>query len=158
MQVLVVLACSRVARYLCAPQATHNQSSHILPRSHPVLTHLTPQSSSPHTSYPAVIQSSHILPRSHPVLTHLTPQSSSPHTSYPAVIYSPGQQYNSHCDGDCSDRSYQNGKRTASSLVYCTVADKGGATSFTKVTAAALLAARQQHAGSTPAARARFIW
>ena len=49
-----------------------------------------------------------------------------------AVVYAPGQQYNSHCDGDCSTRPYQNGKRTASTLVYCTVADKGGATTFTK--------------------------
>jgi hypothetical protein len=41
--------------------------------------------------------------------------------------------YSTNCDGDCIDRPYVNGKRTASTLVYCTVADKGGATSFTKV-------------------------
>ena len=49
-----------------------------------------------------------------------------------AVVYAPGQQYKPHCDGDCSDRPYVRGKRTATTLLYCTVADSGGGTSFTK--------------------------
>jgi prolyl 4-hydroxylase len=49
-----------------------------------------------------------------------------------AVVYGPGQQYKPHCDGDCSDRPYEHGKRTATTLLYCAVADSGGGTSFTK--------------------------
>ena len=50
-----------------------------------------------------------------------------------AVYYKePGDHYGAHCDGECTGGRYQKGHRVATSLVYCTVADEGGATLFTR--------------------------
>ena len=44
-----------------------------------------------------------------------------------------GDQYRPHCDGECRGGKYTMGSRVASSLAYCSVADKGGYTLFTRV-------------------------
>ena len=41
-------------------------------------------------------------------------------------------QYRPHCDGECNGGKWRLGMRVATSLTYCTVADKGGYTLFTK--------------------------
>jgi len=41
-------------------------------------------------------------------------------------------QYRPHCDGECNGGPYRRGQRIASSLTYCSVADVGGYTAFTK--------------------------
>ena len=64
---------------------------------------------------------------------------------YPEIVEGPGQepvnavyykdyddQYRPHCDGECNGGKWRRGMRVATSLTYCTVADKGGYTLFTK--------------------------
>ena len=64
---------------------------------------------------------------------------------YPEIVEGPGQepvnavyykdyddQYRPHCDGECNGGKWRLGMRVATSLTYCTVADKGGYTLFTK--------------------------
>ena len=41
-------------------------------------------------------------------------------------------QYRPHCDGQCYGGAYRKGERIATSLTYCSVADKGGYTMFTR--------------------------
>jgi hypothetical protein len=41
-------------------------------------------------------------------------------------------QYRPHCDGQCYGGRYRKGERIATSLTYCTVADKGGYTYFSR--------------------------
>eukprot|EP00931_Biecheleriopsis_adriatica_P094043 TRINITY_DN67749_c0_g1_i1.p1 TRINITY_DN67749_c0_g1~~TRINITY_DN67749_c0_g1_i1.p1 ORF type:complete len:611 (+),score=82.86 TRINITY_DN67749_c0_g1_i1:25-1857(+) len=48
------------------------------------------------------------------------------------LYYKPGYEYRPHCDGGCGSQQVQLGERVASSLLYCSVADKGGATIFTR--------------------------
>jgi len=43
-----------------------------------------------------------------------------------------GDFYGPHCDGECEGRPYRPGERVATSLTYCEVARKGGATLFTR--------------------------
>ncbi len=50
-----------------------------------------------------------------------------------AVYYSNyDDQYRPHCDGECHGGRYVRGRRIASSLTYCRVADRGGFTTFTQ--------------------------
>lgn len=50
-----------------------------------------------------------------------------------AVYYKDnGDQYRPHCDGECAGGRYSLGSRVASSLTYCTIADQGGYTLFTR--------------------------
>ena len=50
-----------------------------------------------------------------------------------AVYYfNDGDQYRPHCDGECHGGAYSRGRRIATSLTYCAVADKGGYTMFTR--------------------------
>ena len=44
-----------------------------------------------------------------------------------------GDQYRPHCDGECRGNAYTLGSRVASSLTYCTIAERGGYTLFTRV-------------------------
>eukprot|EP00933_Yihiella_yeosuensis_P012791 TRINITY_DN12194_c0_g1_i1.p1 TRINITY_DN12194_c0_g1~~TRINITY_DN12194_c0_g1_i1.p1 ORF type:complete len:223 (-),score=30.39 TRINITY_DN12194_c0_g1_i1:430-1098(-) len=44
--------------------------------------------------------------------------------------YPPGYEYRSHCDGNCGADRIKLGDRVATSLLYCKVAEKGGATIF----------------------------
>jgi len=39
-------------------------------------------------------------------------------------------QYRPHCDGECNGGPWRLGRRIATSLTYCAVADKGGYTTF----------------------------
>jgi len=51
-----------------------------------------------------------------------------------AVYYKDdGDQYRPHCDGECRGNAYTLGSRVASSLTYCTIAERGGYTLFTRV-------------------------
>ena len=51
-----------------------------------------------------------------------------------AVYYrDDGDQYRPHCDGECRGGKYTLGSRVASSLTYCTIAERGGYTLFTRV-------------------------
>jgi len=43
-----------------------------------------------------------------------------------------GDQYRPHCDGECYGGPYSQGKRIATSLTYCDVADVGGYTLFSR--------------------------
>ena len=47
-----------------------------------------------------------------------------------AIQYLEGQQYHLHCDGSCDGSPFLEGGRLATVLMYCEVADRGGATSF----------------------------
>jgi prolyl 4-hydroxylase len=50
-----------------------------------------------------------------------------------AVVYKEaGDEYRPHCDGECYGAPYKLGKRVATSINYCEVADSGGQTSFTQ--------------------------
>ena len=50
-----------------------------------------------------------------------------------AVYYKDyGDQYRAHCDGECHGGPYSKGRRIATSLSYCEVADTGGYTIFTR--------------------------
>lgn len=50
-----------------------------------------------------------------------------------AVYYrDPGDQYRPHCDGECTGSGYERGRRIATALNYCRVAERGGYTSFTR--------------------------
>ena len=50
-----------------------------------------------------------------------------------AVYYKDdGDQYRPHCDGECHGGRYELGSRVATGLVYCTVAERGGYTLFTR--------------------------
>ena len=44
----------------------------------------------------------------------------------------PSAQYRAHCDGECHGGPYSKGRRIATSLSYCEVADTGGYTIFTR--------------------------
>jgi len=46
------------------------------------------------------------------------------------LYYKPGFEYRPHCDGGCGAQKVQRGKRVATSLLYCKVADVGGGTVF----------------------------
>eukprot|EP00929_Paragymnodinium_shiwhaense_P119141 TRINITY_DN91018_c0_g1_i1.p1 TRINITY_DN91018_c0_g1~~TRINITY_DN91018_c0_g1_i1.p1 ORF type:complete len:590 (-),score=129.06 TRINITY_DN91018_c0_g1_i1:130-1899(-) len=46
------------------------------------------------------------------------------------LFYKPGFEYRPHCDGRCGQGTNQRGERVATSLLYCTVAEKGGGTVF----------------------------
>jgi hypothetical protein len=49
------------------------------------------------------------------------------------VVYKEaGDEYRPHCDGECYGAPYKLGKRVATSINYCEVADSGGQTSFTQ--------------------------
>ena len=50
-----------------------------------------------------------------------------------AVYYrNSGDHYGAHCDGECNGGGYRRGHRIATSLVYCTVAEEGAYTLFTR--------------------------
>ena len=44
----------------------------------------------------------------------------------------PPDEYLPHCDGQCYGGAYRKGERIATSLTYCSVAEKGGYTTFTR--------------------------
>merc|ERR1712072_580577 len=46
------------------------------------------------------------------------------------LYYKPGYEYRPHCDGACGAPQIVLGDRVLSSLLYCSVASKGGATVF----------------------------
>jgi prolyl 4-hydroxylase len=48
------------------------------------------------------------------------------------IQYNPTDEYTPHCDGTCDGTKHILHGRVASAVLYCRVADKGGATSFTK--------------------------
>jgi hypothetical protein len=48
------------------------------------------------------------------------------------IQYNPSDQYTPHCDGGCDGDPYNPGGRVATAVMYCKVADLGGATTFTK--------------------------
>jgi hypothetical protein len=48
------------------------------------------------------------------------------------IQYNPTDEYTPHCDGTCDGTKHISHGRVASAVLYCKVADKGGATSFTK--------------------------
>ena len=48
------------------------------------------------------------------------------------IQYNPDDEYTPHCDGTCDGTKHILHGRVASAVLYCTVADKGGATTFTK--------------------------
>jgi hypothetical protein len=48
------------------------------------------------------------------------------------IKYNPADQYKPHCDGDCDGAAFNSGGRVATAVMYCKVADVGGATTFTK--------------------------
>jgi len=50
-----------------------------------------------------------------------------------AVLYQfKGDEYRPHCDGSCVGNQYRTGERVATSILYCVVPEKGGATTFTE--------------------------
>jgi len=48
------------------------------------------------------------------------------------IQYNPSDQYTPHCDGDCAGVEHNKGGRVATAVLYCKVAERGGATTFTK--------------------------
>eukprot|EP00607_Mallomonas_marina_P004472 CAMPEP_0182438584 /NCGR_PEP_ID=MMETSP1167-20130531/85874_1 /TAXON_ID=2988 /ORGANISM="Mallomonas Sp, Strain CCMP3275" /LENGTH=385 /DNA_ID=CAMNT_0024632015 /DNA_START=222 /DNA_END=1378 /DNA_ORIENTATION=- len=48
------------------------------------------------------------------------------------IQYNPTDQYTPHCDGACDGERANTGGRVATAVLYCKVAEQGGATSFTK--------------------------
>lgn len=48
------------------------------------------------------------------------------------IQYNPEDEYTPHCDGTCDGTKHILHGRVASAVLYCKVADKGGATTFTK--------------------------
>lgn len=48
------------------------------------------------------------------------------------IQYSKDDQYTPHCDGDCDGAEHNPGGRVATAVMYCQVAERGGATTFTK--------------------------
>lgn len=61
-----------------------------------------------------------------------------------AVYYKDWEdQYRPHCDGECNGGRYSPGRRIATSLTYCAVADKGGYTMFTRSAIKVVPKARQ---------------
>ena len=51
--------------------------------------------------------------------------------NFVVIQYNATDQYTPHCDGQCDGLKYNLGGRVATSVLYCKVADKGGATTFT---------------------------
>jgi len=48
------------------------------------------------------------------------------------IQYNPDDQYTPHCDGQCNNELHISGGRVATAVIYCKVAERGGATTFTK--------------------------
>eukprot|EP00596_Hydrurales_sp_CCMP1899_P005476 CAMPEP_0119035372 /NCGR_PEP_ID=MMETSP1177-20130426/2288_1 /TAXON_ID=2985 /ORGANISM="Ochromonas sp, Strain CCMP1899" /LENGTH=440 /DNA_ID=CAMNT_0006993457 /DNA_START=206 /DNA_END=1528 /DNA_ORIENTATION=- len=48
------------------------------------------------------------------------------------IQYNKDDQYTPHCDGDCAGNEHAPGGRVATAVMYCQVAERGGATTFTK--------------------------
>jgi len=48
------------------------------------------------------------------------------------IQYNKDDQYTPHCDGSCDFSKHKSTGRVATAVLYCKVADKGGATTFTK--------------------------
>eukprot|EP01038_Epipyxis_sp_PR26KG_P006717 gene6717-9210_t len=48
------------------------------------------------------------------------------------IQYNPEDQYTPHCDGSCDNSKHVKTGRVATTVLYCKVAEKGGATTFTK--------------------------
>jgi len=48
------------------------------------------------------------------------------------IQYNPTDQYTPHCDGTCDHSMHTSTGRVATAVLYCKVADEGGATTFTK--------------------------
>ena len=60
---------------------------------------------------------------------NLTPEGQEDFT---VIQYNPQDQYSPHCDGSCNGDRHNPGGRVATAVLYCKVAERGGATSFTK--------------------------
>jgi hypothetical protein len=48
------------------------------------------------------------------------------------IQYNIDDQYTPHCDGQCEGQMYNKGGRVATAVLYCKVAERGGATTFTR--------------------------
>lgn len=51
---------------------------------------------------------------------------------FTVIQYNREDQYSPHCDGSCTGELHNAGGRVATAVIYCRVADRGGATTFTK--------------------------